>query len=229
MLPRLLIATAVEAERAAVLARFGGIAGDPEPRVVAAGVGSDGAPAELEVVAVGVGPAAAAAGTARRLALAEAGGTPYDGVVCAGIGGGFAGRVDIGDVVVGTASVAADLGADSPDGFLPVDTLGFGAGRLAADDGLVRVPFARTGEILTVATATGTAERAERLAAAHPNALAEAMEGFGVAVAAAGAGLPYAEIRAISNIIGPRDTGAWRFDTAFAALTAVFTARKAAS
>ena len=34
------------------------------------------------------------------------------------------------------------------------------------------------------------------------------MEGFGVATAAALAGVPFAELRTISNAIGPRDRGA---------------------
>ena len=46
------------------------------------------------------------------------------------------------------------------------------------------------------------------------------MEGYGVAVAAAQAGLPFAELRTISNPIGPRDRAAWRLREAFAALTA---------
>ena len=46
------------------------------------------------------------------------------------------------------------------------------------------------------------------------------MEGYGVAVAAAQAGLPFAELRTVSNPVGPRDRGAWRIREAFAALTA---------
>jgi futalosine hydrolase len=45
------------------------------------------------------------------------------------------------------------------------------------------------------------------------------MEGFGVATAAALAGVPFAELRAISNTVGPRDRAAWRIPQALAALT----------
>jgi futalosine hydrolase len=75
------------------------------------------------------------------------------------------------------------------------------------------------GEVVTVATVTGTAERAASLAAAHPAAVAEAMEGYGVACAAAGAGVAFAELRTISNPVGPRDRTAWRIAEALAALT----------
>ena len=47
------------------------------------------------------------------------------------------------------------------------------------------------------------------------------MEGFGVATAAADHGVPFVEIRTISNLVGPRDRSAWRIDLALAALTRV--------
>ncbi|MGA8115071.1 MAG: futalosine hydrolase, partial [Actinocatenispora sp.] len=150
----------------------------------------------------------------------------YRAVICAGVAGGLPGRAKIGDVVVATASVSPELGAEAPEGFLSIDDLGFGTATLAADPALFRVPGAPTGQILTVSTATGTAARAEAFAARYPDALAEAMEGFGVATAADDAGVPFAEVRAISNAVGPRDMSAWRLAEAFAALTAAFTPRE---
>jgi futalosine hydrolase len=169
------------------------------------------------VEAVGVGPAAAAAGTARLLAAGR-----YRAVISAGIAGGFPGRAPVGATVLGDRSIAADLGAETPDGFLPVEELGFGHSVLAADAGLVRalggaLPAAVVGDVLTLATVTGTAATAERLAARFPAAVAEAMEGFGVATAAGE--IPFAELRAVSNPIGPRDRAAWRLKEAFAALS----------
>jgi futalosine hydrolase len=46
----------------------------------------------------------------------------------------------------------------------------------------------------------------------------EAMEGFGVLRAAALAGVPAVELRAVSNAVDELDRGKWRFDDAFAAL-----------
>jgi futalosine hydrolase len=46
----------------------------------------------------------------------------------------------------------------------------------------------------------------------------EAMEGFGVLRAAALAGVPAVELRAISNDVDEPDRSRWRFDDAFAAL-----------
>jgi futalosine hydrolase len=166
---------------------------------------------------VGVGPAAAAAGTARLLAASR-----YRAVVSAGIAGGFPGRAPVGATVLGTRSIAADLGVETPDGFLPIDELGFGSSIVEADAALTKalaalLPEAIVGDVLTLTTVTGTATTADRLAARFPQAVAEAMEGYGVAVAAAG--LPFAELRTISNPIGPRDRAAWRLGEAFAALS----------
>src|SRR5205814_10210576 len=140
----------------------------------------------------------------------------YRAVLCAGIGGGFAGRTPVGGTAIATASVAADLGADSPDGFLPLSDLGFGPTVRPADEDLRdalrgALPEAIVGPILTVHTVTGTATGAATIGARHPDAVAEGMEGFGVATAAAGAGVAglagvagvaFAEVRTISNLVG---------------------------
>jgi futalosine hydrolase len=129
--------------------------------------------------------------------------------------------------VIATSSVAADLGADSPDGFLNLERLGFGTGALDADPGLVTamtavLPYAATGPVLTVSTVTGTAAGARELITRHPDAVAEAMEGFGVATAATQVGLPFGELRTISNPVGPRDRAAWRIGDALDGLSEAF-------
>jgi futalosine hydrolase len=216
---RLLVVTAVAAERDAILVGLGARGGDP-----ASGVRQvDG----VHVLAAGVGIAAAAARTARWLAeLQLVGGPAYDGVISAGIGGAYAGRVDFGDTVVGHRSIAADLGADSPDGYLTLSDLGFGTEIVDSDPDLFAriasvMPEAIHGSILSVHTVTGTAARAAELSDRHPDAIAEAMEGWGVATAAADRALPFVEVRTVSNVVGPRDRSAWRIDLAMGALTRV--------
>ena len=178
----------------------------------------------LDVAAVGVGPAAAAAGAARLLSMAEARGTAYAGIVSAGIAGGFADKIEPGGVVIADRSIFADLGAQAPDGFLTIDELGFGSGVSAADESLTgflraALPGALVGGVLTVSTVTGTAQRAAELRDRWPDAIAETMEGAGVAAAAHLCGVPYAEFRTISNAVGPRDRGSWEMGKALAALT----------
>ncbi|MEK4434060.1 futalosine hydrolase [Paenibacillus sp. FSL K6-2862] len=243
--PRVLIVTAVDAEKDAVLRGLG-----------------DQSAEMFDVIAGGVGPAAVAASTAAKLAFAAAAGgkvlaqgstapagsdaaqasaaspgplagaglTPaYTLVISAGIGGGFPGRADVGSLVVADAMVAADLGSQTPDGFLSVDELGFGSSRVAADAELaarLRHELQRAGHAVsggtavTVSTATGTAETAAELLRRVPDATAEGMEGFGVATAAKQFGVPALELRAISNAVGPRDRDAWRIKDALDALQA---------
>lgn len=185
-------------------------------------------PVTVDVLAAGVGPAAAASGTATALTAASTAGEPYDLVVSAGIGGGFGGSAGalVGGTAVATAIVAADLGAQSADGFVSVTELGFGvAVHLPPEElprAVARATGAVAGPVLTVSTVTGTAARAEELTARHAGAVAEAMEGFGVAEAATAHGVPVLEIRAVSNAVGPRDRAAWRIPEALGALTAAW-------
>jgi futalosine hydrolase len=191
-----------------------------EADAIRAGLRHDG----VRVEVVGVGPAVAAATTTRLLVHAEARGRPYRAVVNAGIGGGVADPAPGGAPLLADRSVAADLGAETPEGFLPLDELGFGRTAFPVDAGLLAflrnaLPSAVVGAVLTVSTVTGSAGSAEALRDRYPDAVAEAMEGYGVAAAAEQAGLPFAELRTISNPIGPRDRAAWRLGDAFAALT----------
>ncbi|HEY7223137.1 MAG TPA: futalosine hydrolase [Micromonosporaceae bacterium] len=195
---RLLVVTAVAAERQAV---------------------ERGLPSSHSVTVIdgGVGMASAAAATAAALC----GEDRYTAVICAGIGGGFA--VAVGGLALATASVAADLGTESPEGFLGLEELGLGRSTVECDADLVsslaaQLPEAVRGAVLTVATVTGTREREQILRERHPDAVAEAMEGFGVATAVTRAGLPFAELRAVSNLVGPRNRPAWRIVDALVAL-----------
>jgi len=194
---RLLVVTAVAAEQAAIA-------------VAAPGV---------DVRVVGVGPAAAAAGTSRALAGGE-----HDCVLFAGIGGGFA-PLTAGDIAIASTIAFADLGAETPDiagGFTAITELGFGTDRYEVAPKLsvelTDVTGGHLGTVMTVATVTGTAATADALVARFPDAVAEGMEGAGVAAAAEAFGVPFGELRAISNAVGPRDRAAWRIPDALASL-----------
>lgn len=213
---RILIATAVEPERSAVLAGTGEVPG-------------------VDVLAVGVGPAASAARTAQALARAEAAGTPYQAVISTGIAGGFTDRIAVGGLALSTRCAAADLGANSESGFLPLDALGFGTATCPIDPTLTArlaaaLPHAIQGTVVTVSTVTGTTPGATDLRTREPTAIAEAMEGYGVGTATAlWPTLPFAELRAISNPIGPRNRSTWQIPTALTTLQATFTTLRAIS
>ncbi|MEH0545112.1 futalosine hydrolase [Streptomyces sp. B21-105] len=223
--PRVLVATAVPAERDAVARAFPG----PGREVHLPGVALHrlhGPGGTWDLLAAGVGPAPAAASVSAALTAARYEDAPYGLVVSAGIAGGFPPEAPVGSLVVADRITAADLGAETADGFLPVTELGFGQVTHVPPRSLRRAAAAATGAavgtILTVSTVTGTASRAAALRARHPRALAEAMEGFGVAEAADAHGTAVMEIRAVSNPVGPRDRTAWRIGDALAALTTAF-------
>lgn len=192
----LLVVTAVEAERAAIASVL------PDR--------------DVTVLVGGVGPAAAAAAASAALAHTE-----YDLLIGAGIGGGFE-PCDVGSIAVASAIAFADLGSETETGFASVSGLGFGVDRYEVAPQLAIELTDRTGghlgTVLTVATVTGSAARAHELSGRFPDAVAEGMEGAGVAAAATLHGVPFAEIRAISNAVGPRDRAAWRIPEALTAL-----------
>jgi futalosine hydrolase len=201
---RILIMTSVEAERDAILR----------------GIGTD---SRIDVKLAGVGPISAGIQTAKALTADE-----YDLVINMGIAGGFTDKAEVGSLVIANEIVSADLGAESPEGFITLDELGFGAStRVKTDSDLVQILLevmkeenisVQAGNILTLSTVTGTAETTSKLQQREPGALAEAMEGYGVAMAAKEFVLPVLEIRSISNPIGPRDRSAWRIKDALVTL-----------
>jgi futalosine hydrolase len=221
---RLLVVTAVTAEQDSVARGLGCLPQDTESHPVPGGTLRRLRSAD--VLAAGVGPAAAAVGASAALTAAALAGDPYGLVISAGIGGGFLPAAPVGSVVVADAILTADLGAQTADGFTSVTELGFGTVEHRPPEALSRAAARAVGAVyapvLTVSTVTGTAGRAAELAARHPRAAAEAMEGFGVAEAAAAHRTPVLEIRAISNPVGPRDRANWQIGRALTELAAAF-------
>jgi futalosine hydrolase len=221
---RALVMVAVDAELAALVAALGG--GEPVTFGPVAGVEVATPAGAVVIVAGGVGPAAAAATTSAVLAH-----NGFDVVLSMGIAGGFAGHA-IGSVIVAPRTVAADLGCQLADRFLPLSEMGFGADSYDADPRWLALVTARAqstglvvqvGDIGTVSTVTGTAAGAATHAGRHACA-GEAMEGFAVAEAASLYGVPFLEVRTVSNAVGPRDTSQWRIGDALRAAGAVVAA-----
>jgi futalosine hydrolase len=150
-----------------------------------------------EGLVCGVGPVEAAVAVAVRLALEQPSAILHVGVAGARRGSG----VEVLDLVVGSESVYEDL----------VTVRKLAPGRLQPDarlaealasalPGAHRLPIGTTG----------------RVGGAGACAI-EAMEGFSVLRAAALAGVPAVEVRAISNLIDD-DRTAWRLDEAIGVL-----------
>jgi futalosine hydrolase len=203
---KILVVTSVEAEKHAVEA---GIRGD----------------SRFCVALCGVGPFEAAVQTTKLLATGD-----YELVINAGIAGGFVGRASVGSLVFGSTSIATQLGAEDQDGsFIRFDQLGFGGIQQIShvDEALLsnwqqKLEHSVIAPILTVTTVTGSHQSTRLLEQTYPMAAAEAMEGFSVASAAVAFGVPFVEVRAISNPIGPRDRAAWNIPTALACLQNAF-------
>jgi futalosine hydrolase len=147
----------------------------------------------------GIGPVESALATSAELAR-----RPPAGLVHVGIAG--ARQLPAATLVLGSEAVYCDV-VDPASSMPRVE-------RAAPDPALLEaaiqaLPAAR---VLPVAT-TG---RVGGGAACE----VEAMEGFGVLRAAALAGVPALELRAVSNAVGERDRSRWQIDEALAALAA---------
>lgn len=214
---RILVVTAAPAERDAVVAGRNAAIGMVDGIEIHRALTGAGL---VDAIAGGVGVAAAAVATSCVLR------NGYDLVVSAGIAGGFPAAER--PIAVARAIVHADLGARTPNGFVSMSDLGWGPTRFELSDPLVQTLAERTdgvtGAVLTVSTVTGSQERADELLAANPDAVAEAMEGIGVHRAADQAGVTFAELRSISNPVGPRNRDEWRIDAALTALSDAFDA-----
>lgn len=153
---------------------------------------------DWDTLQCGVGPVDAAARTAAALSARTPRGILHVGIAGARRDAGIA----LGSLTVGTASIYADLGA-GPE---------WAPHRVAPDSALLAalraaMPTAHYVDIGTSARVGGCTTPVE------------AMEGFAVLRAAALAGVPAIEVRAISNFVEEPDRALWKFDDAFAAIT----------
>ncbi|MFD2706145.1 futalosine hydrolase [Salibacterium lacus] len=192
---------------------------DKEAEVIHKGLEND---PRFVVKAGGAGMAESAVSTAYALAADN-----YKAVINAGIAGAFHHSEGTGSIIVASEMIAAEAGAEAPDGFLSLEHLNLGASRYTCDAEKVEQLRSKAehtglhacaGPVLTTMTATGTHATAQTLRARFPGARAEAMEGYGAAAAARRKHIPAFEVRAVSNAVGPRDRENWDIPVALAAL-----------
>ena len=155
--------------------------------------------AGAETLVCGIGPVESALATAG--ALADA--TPR-ALLHIGIAG--ARTLEPPALVLGSEAVYADV-LDPMSAFPRVERVEPDPALLAAASSLL--PHAHVLPIATTGRVGGGAV-----------CEVEAMEGFGVLRAAALAGVPALEVRAVSNAVGEQDRSRWRIDEALAALAA---------
>jgi futalosine hydrolase len=181
----------------------------------------------------GFGPIAAAARAAELVQRLRP-----ERVVLVGIAGTFdAERLPIGNAVEFDAVAIEGIGAGEGESLVGPTALGFpqwpgrgGGGDepihdrivLAAgvasglDARAVRDP-ARSALLLTTCAASDSPAQAALRRRRFPDALAEDMEGFAVALACSLAGVPCHIVRGVSNVVGDRDPARWRIPAALGA------------
>ena len=180
---------------------------------------------DVEILTTGVGVVAAAARTSGALAR-----TRYDLALNLGICGSFDPALSPGTVVHVVSDGMPELGAEDGEAFLSIEELGllrgdappFSNGRLVnaavpANPALKCLPAVHG---ITVNTVHGNersiAETVRRFA---PQV--ESMEGAGFMYACLIHAVPFAQVRAVSNMVERRNRSAWEIDEAIAGLCRV--------
>jgi futalosine hydrolase len=177
----------------------------------------------FDLIVTGVGKAAAAGAVARVIDPAR-----HGLVLSVGIAGSIGRAASIGSVVLATRCELADDGVQSSDGYRPLAASGFGpfppdnASGIDVPPSVIAAlqPLADVlGPVATVSLCSGTDAAAEALE--QRAFAAEAMEGAAVALAAVRLGVPFGELRVVSNNTGERARQRWDLPVAFASLTGV--------
>jgi futalosine hydrolase len=156
----------------------------------------------------GFGPIAAAARTASLLARMR----PARVLLL-----GIAGSYDVASFPVGSAARIQRVEIDG------LETAGFEqAPGIGASLDLATSPLPVRGEaratvLVTVLSPSASIRQAEERLERHPEATAEDMEGYGVAVACAIERVPLAIVRGIANAAGDRNRNGWKIREALAA------------
>jgi futalosine hydrolase len=165
----------------------------------------------LDVLITGVGMVATAAHTARALTAGR-----YDVAFNFGICGTFDSSLPLGTVVHVTADRLAELGAEDGPHFISLEALGLAGKSVIVNDSVLANAALR--ELPSVSGITvNTVHGHEPTIATVRDRLrpqVESMEGAAFAFACALSGVPYAQVRAISNLVERRNRDAWRLDLA---------------
>jgi futalosine hydrolase len=177
-----------------------------------------GADHEVDILVSGVGMVATAAWTSRELARER-----YELALNLGVCGSFNRALVPGMVVHVVSDCIAELGAEDGSAFLTVQQLRllgenefpYEQARLvnAAPPPLRALAGLRTAHGITVNTVHGSEPSITRVTERF-NPDVETMEGAGFMYAALIHGVPFAQIRAVSNVVERRNRGAWQLDLA---------------
>jgi futalosine hydrolase len=170
----------------------------------------------VQVLVCGIGSPATALNLGRYLALRQA-----DWAINAGIAGAFAPSLLIGDVVQVSSERWGDLGAEGADGqFIDLNELGFSVPSVL-ENPMPPLPGLLACKSLTVNKVHGSAASIAAIMGKYPSVELENMEGAAFFQACLACSTPFAEIRAISNRVSPRNRDTWDIPLAVNNLNAV--------
>ena len=173
----------------------------------------------------GFGPVAAAASTAHLLAQHKP-----DRVVLLGIAGTLYPRgLPIATAAVFPSVTLDGVGVGTSSDFISATDLGFHHSKASATDHadplgqltLETPASTAAGHLVTCCAASASPYEARQRRERFPEAVAEDMEGFGVALACRIAGIRVTIVRGISNEVGNRDRELWQISDALAAAWAI--------
>lgn len=168
-------------------------------------------PHEIDVLITGVGMVATAAWCSRALTQ-----TPYDLALNVGVCGSFDEFIEPGAVVHVVSDRLAELGAEDEDRFLTLEDLQLpGESEFVnldppSNPGIDQLP-AVTG--ITVNTVHGS-ERSIAAVTGRFSPQVESMEGAAFMSACLIHRVPFAQIRAVSNVVARRNREAWKMEDA---------------
>lgn len=175
------------------------------------------APHQVQLLTGGVGAIATAFALTRALCHDR-----YDLVLQAGVGGSFDRDIALGEVVQVTAERYGDLGAEDHDNFLDIFDMGLikanehphsGGWLKAPDVALAGTEHLRKVTGLTVSSVSGSEASIARRMQMY-GCQVESMEGAAMHYACLQMGVPFIQVRAISNYVIPRDKSQWQMKDA---------------
>jgi futalosine hydrolase len=207
---RILIVSATSMETAPLATGLQRV-GNRSARVESFAAGSH----DVDVLTTGIGMVAMAGWCARTLSQ-----FPYDLALNVGVCGSFDPSLPPSSVVHVTSDSIAELGAEDGEAFLTIGQIGLTADETCVNSSppsnpvLARLPCVRG---ITVNTAHGnTRSIADVVRRCAPQV--ESMEGAAFMYACAMTGIPFAQVRAVSNVVEQRNRGAWKLSEAIEAL-----------
>lgn len=176
---------------------------------------------KVNLLVSGVGPVHAAMTVTKRLAKSEA---RFNGVINFGVGGAFVGAgVKMLDVCLARQEIMGDLGICFEERVENFETSGitvqteFDADNLLLDRAETLLKNQQiqytVGTFVTVSCVSGTAKKGEYLRDKH-QAICENMEGAAIACVCKDLGIPFFELRCISNMVEDRDVSRWKLPEA---------------